>query len=75
MTADLHRLRDTIAGQVGADCTDFANRAIAAWSRMISLFRIGLLPKNADAYEVIGGAGPYGSTTTGWDISKCRSAS
>lgn len=53
VTADLHRLRDTIAGQVGADRTDFANRAIAVWSRMISLFRTGLPPANADAYEVI----------------------
>ena len=44
VTADLHRLRDTIAGQVGADRTDFANRAIAVWSRMISLFRTGLPP-------------------------------
>ena len=53
VTADLHRLRDTIADQVGADRTDFANRAVAVWSRMISLFRIGIPPAKADAYEVI----------------------
>jgi hypothetical protein len=53
VTADLRRLRDTIAGQVGNDRTDFANRAIAAWSRTISLFRTGVLATRADAYEAI----------------------
>jgi hypothetical protein len=53
VTTDLRRLRDTIAGQIGTDRTDFTNRAIAAWSRMISLFRTGLPPTKADAYEAI----------------------
>jgi hypothetical protein len=53
MTVDLHRLRDAIAGQVAADRTHFATHAIAIWSRIISLFRIGLTPVKADAYEVI----------------------
>jgi len=53
VATDLHRLRDAIAGQVGSDRTDFAKRAIAVWSRMVSLFRTGLPPTNVDGYEVI----------------------
>jgi hypothetical protein len=53
VAADLHRLRDAIASEVGADRTGFATQAIALWSRMISLFRTGLAPTNADGYEVI----------------------
>ena len=53
LTAGLVRLRDAIAGVVGADRTDFATKAIAIWSRMISLFRTGLVPAKTDAYEVI----------------------
>lgn len=56
MTADLHRLRDVIAGEIGADRTDFATQAIALWSRMISLFRTGLAPAKTGAYEVISAA-------------------
>jgi hypothetical protein len=53
LTAGLLRLRDAIAGVVGADRTDFAMKAIAVWSRMISLFRTGMVPAKKDAYEVI----------------------
>lgn len=53
VTTDLHRLRDVVAGQVGADRTDFATQAIIIWSRMISLLRTGRMPAKADVYEVI----------------------
>ena len=53
VTADLRRLRNAIAAEVGADRTYFAMRAIAIWSNMISLFRSGSAPAKADAYEVI----------------------
>ena len=33
--------------------TAFVNRAIALWSRMVSLFRVGALPANPDAYETL----------------------
>lgn len=33
--------------------TVFVNGAIALWSRMLSLFRIGSLPANPDAYETL----------------------
>ncbi|MGA3952007.1 SIR2 family protein [Ralstonia nicotianae] len=33
--------------------TSFVNRAIAMWSRMLSLFRGGALPANPDAYEAL----------------------
>ncbi len=53
LTADLHRLRDAIAAGVNGDRTVFTIQAIAAWSRMISLFRTGRMPADPDAYEVI----------------------
>jgi len=33
--------------------TDFVNRAIVMWSRMLSVFRSGALPANPDAYETL----------------------
>jgi hypothetical protein len=33
--------------------TAFVNRAVAMWSRMLSLFRSGALPANPDAYETL----------------------
>lgn len=33
--------------------TAFVNQAIARWSRMLSLFRTGLLPRNGEAYEAL----------------------
>lgn len=33
--------------------TDFVNQAIVLWSRMLSLFRCGALPANAEAYEAL----------------------
>jgi len=38
--------------------TAFVNRAIALWSRMVSLFRIGALPANPDAYETLSNSTP-----------------
>jgi hypothetical protein len=49
----LQRLRDAVAERATGDRTDFANTAIALWSRMISLFRTGHLPANPAAYEMI----------------------
>lgn len=33
--------------------TDFVNRAIILWSRILSLFRSGALPANVEAYETV----------------------
>ena len=54
----LKALRDDIAGLAIPDPgtqnrTAFVNQAIALWSRMLSLFRSGVLPANADAYETL----------------------
>lgn len=38
--------------------TAFVNRAIALWSRMVSLFRVGALPANPDAYETLSNSTP-----------------
>ena len=43
---------DTAAFAVG-DRTDFANSAIASWSRILSIFRTGALPTLPEAYEVL----------------------
>jgi hypothetical protein len=48
----LFAMRNAIAGAVTGDHTDFANRAIAAWSRLVQLFRDGALSPS-DAYEAI----------------------
>jgi hypothetical protein len=49
----LHRIRDVVAIAAVGDRTNFANRAIATWSRMICLFRSGQLPIKRDTYEVV----------------------
>lgn len=38
--------------------TAFVNEAIALWSRMLSLFRTGVLPHNSDAYEALSSSTP-----------------
>jgi hypothetical protein len=38
--------------------TTYVNQAIALWSRMLSLFRSGALPANADAYEALSNSTP-----------------
>ena len=38
--------------------TVFVNQAIALWSRMLSLFRSGALPANAEAYEALSNSTP-----------------
>ncbi len=38
--------------------TVFVNQAIALWSRMLSLFRSGVLPANPDAYETLSNSTP-----------------
>lgn len=54
----LKALRDDIADlavptTTAKNRTAFANQAITLWSRMLSLFRSGALPANADAYETL----------------------
>lgn len=54
----LKALRDDISDLAvpapgGLNRTAFVNRAIVIWSRMLSLFRIGSLPANPDAYETL----------------------
>ena len=51
-------LRDHIADLTICDRTAFTNAAIALWSRLLSLFRRGALPANAEAYEVVSGSVP-----------------
>jgi hypothetical protein len=40
------------------DRTAFLNRAIALWSRMLSLFRTGALPANPNSYETLSNSTP-----------------
>jgi hypothetical protein len=59
----LKALRDDIAELAtpapGAqNRTAFVNQAIALWSRILSLFRSGGLPANADAYETLSNSTP-----------------
>lgn len=42
----------------GQNRTPFVNQAIALWSRMLSLFRGGVLPANPDAYETLSNSTP-----------------
>ena len=51
-------LRDHIADLAINDLTAFTNTAIALWSRLLSLFRCGALPTNAEAYEVLSSSVP-----------------
>jgi hypothetical protein len=53
LTAMLIILRDVIADLAIPDRTQFVNAAISLWSRMISIFRNGILPASADSYEFI----------------------
>lgn len=59
IASSIRRLRDDVARYATGDRTSFANAAIAVWSRMISLFRTGQLPKRPNAYELIS-SGPVG---------------
>ena len=59
----LETLRDDIADLAVPDPltenrTAFVNEAIALWSRMLSLFRSGILPSNSEAYEALCGSTP-----------------
>lgn len=54
----LTALRDEIADLAVGDRTDFTNRAIALWSRLLSLFRSGVLPANVEGYEALTGSAP-----------------
>jgi hypothetical protein len=59
----LTALRNDIADLAVADPgvqnrTPFVNRAIAVWSRMLSLFRSGALPANSHAYETLSSSTP-----------------
>ena len=58
LAAHLMGLRDHIADLAIGDRTAFTNAAIASWSRLLSLFRRGVLPANAEAYEVVSNSVP-----------------
>lgn len=54
----LKALRDDIAERAvpppgSQNRTDFVNTAIGLWSRALSLFRIGAIPSNPEAYETL----------------------
>ena len=53
LTRLLMGLRDHIADLAVGDRTTFTNAAIAAWSRLLALFRRGALPTDPEAYETI----------------------
>lgn len=46
-------LRNYVAELATGDRTSFANRAIALWSRALSLFRNGRLPDDPESYEIL----------------------
>lgn len=46
-------LRDFVPDLAMPDWTSFVNAAIALWSRLLSIFRFGMLPANPQAYEVL----------------------
>ena len=51
-------LRDHIADLVIGDRTAFTNAVIASWSRLLSLFRRGVLAADPEAYEVVSSSVP-----------------
>jgi hypothetical protein len=51
--AALLTLRDSIADLAIPDRTHYVNAAIALWSRMVSIFRSGIVPANSYSYEFI----------------------
>lgn len=53
LMALLKSLRDHVAGLAIDDRTAFCDAAITAWSRLLSLFRRGMLPANTEVYEVL----------------------
>jgi hypothetical protein len=58
LTALLKGLRDHVADLAIGDRTAFSNTAISVWSRLMSIFRRGVLPANPDAYEVVSSSVP-----------------
>jgi len=54
----LSGLRDRVAELAVGDRTEFMERTIAVWSRMLSIFRIGALPADNEAYEALSGSRP-----------------
>lgn len=58
LTDALVALRDQVAALAIDDRTDFAEKAISVWSRLISLFRTGFLPAAPNAYEVLSSGSP-----------------
>jgi hypothetical protein len=58
LSAALESLRDRVAKLAVGDRTVFFNRAIALWSRVLSLFRTGALPTNRQAYEILSATQP-----------------
>lgn len=58
LVAWLNALRDEVADlavpdPVEGSRTEVTNRGIAIWSRMLSIFRTGALPRYSDAYEAL----------------------
>jgi hypothetical protein len=49
-------LRNSIADLAVPDRTQFVNAGIAIWSRIVSIFRTGLVPASPDSYEFISAA-------------------
>jgi len=49
----LLKLRNSIADLAVPDRTQFVNAGIAIWSRIVSIFRTGLVPASPDSYESI----------------------
>lgn len=58
LRAPLVTLRNAVADPAVGDRTAFTNRAILLWSRLLSLFRRGALPSNAESYEALSGSTP-----------------
>ena len=54
----LTELRDHIADLAIGDRTDFTNAAISLWSRMLWLFRGGILAADSEAYAVLSSSVP-----------------
>jgi hypothetical protein len=63
LTALLKNLRDAFAALAIADPvegsrSDITEQGIALWSRLLSLYRMGVLPSRPDAYEVLSHSTP-----------------
>lgn len=53
LSSALASLRDDVAERAVGDRTAFLNNAVAAWSRLVAIFRTGAAPTDAAAYEIL----------------------